>query len=327
MQDVAHAAGFSAITVSRVLRSPEKVSAETRKRVETAMSDLDYLPNLAAGTLRSHSSPIVAVVLPTITNSIYAETIHGMADALHEGNLQLLMGESGYSTKREEEIVRVSLGWRPAGIVLAGSCHSRKARSILMRSGVPVVEMWTLPKRPIDSAVGFSNYDAAKEMTEYLIGRGYCRIGYIGGLVDGNDRTTDRERGYRDALQSHGLTFDPSRMRRRTFDFGAGKEGLADLLNAHPDLDAVFLGADVLAVGALSECRARGIAVPRDLAIAGFDDAEIASVVEPPLTTVRTPRYALGRTVADLVMARLNGRKTAPEVIDLGFEIVRRNSA
>jgi LacI family gluconate utilization system Gnt-I transcriptional repressor len=269
----------------------------------------------------------VPVILPTITNSIYADTFHGMADILRPRGYHLLIGETGYSTHEEERIVQAFLGWRPAAIVLAGCVHTDRTRGLLRRAKIPVVEIWTLPPKPLDAAVGFSNFEAARQMTRLLVARGHREIGFIGGLVEGNDRTQARERGYEDALRESGLVFDRSRMRRRPFEFRAGKEALGELLDAHPELDAVFVAADILAVGAIEECRRRGLDVPEDLAIAGFDDAEIGSVIDPPLTTVRVPRYALGRVVAEHLLARFERKPATPRVIDLGFEIVSRASA
>jgi LacI family gluconate utilization system Gnt-I transcriptional repressor len=218
------------------------------------------------------------------------------------------------------------LARRPDAIVLTGYTHTQSAVQMIRAAHIPVIEMWNLTKRPLDTIVGFSNYEAARAMTLYLGKRGYRRIGYIGGLTLDNDRTQMREAGYRDALAELGLPLDTNAMLSVPFEYEAGADALVELLRRRPDVDAVFAAGDILAIGVLLECIRRGWRVPKRLAVAGFDDAKLSNRIVPPLTTVRVPRYEIGRTVGQVLLHRVAGARTIGPVVDLGFEIVERNS-
>ncbi len=326
MRDVALAAGVSAITVSRVITSPDRVAPDTRKRVERAIRSLRYVPNLAAGTLASSRSRIVAVIVPNMSNSVFAETLQGLSDILRKADYHLLIGNSGYSLGEEQSLVTTFLARRPDGIVLTGYTHTQRTVQMLRAARIPVVEMWNLSERPLDTMVGFSNFEAARAMTRHLGDKGYRRIGYIGGLTHDNDRTLQREAGYREALRELGHRLAPRLMLAVPFEYEAGADAIVELLRRDPSVDAVFAAGDVLAVGVLLECIRRGWPVPRRLAVAGFDDARISSRIVPPLTTVAVPRYEIGCTAAQNILDRLGGLPARPRVLDLGFRIVERGS-
>lgn len=327
MRDVAREAGVGTITVSRALQNPERVAAATRQRIDDAVRKLHYVPNLAAGTLRSARSRIVAVIVPTISNSIFSETLQAMSDVLRPAGYHLLIGHSNYSLIEEESLVRTFLARCPDAMVLTGYTHSPQAVELLARAGMPVIEIWNLGRKPIDTIVGLSNYQAAKAMAEYLIAKGHRAIGYIGGLREHNDRSVQREAGFARALKDAGIAVDPSRIVRTSFEFECGAAALNELLARHSDLDAVFAASDILAIGVLLECMRLKLRVPLDLAVAGFDDMGVSSRMTPTLTTVRVPRTQIGRVAAERILARLAGDETGARVIDLGFEVVARESA
>lgn len=165
-------------------------------------------------------------------------------------------------------------------------------------------------------------------MTRYLIGRGHRKIAYLGGITTGNDRTTDRERGYIDEMTAAGLACDRTLRSYRRLEFKLGSDGCEEVLERHSELDAIFAASDMLAVGAVFRCIKRGIAVPGDIAVAGFDDAEISSAIHSALTTVRVPRYEMGARAASMLLQRLSADDDVyVQVVDVGFEIIIRDSA
>jgi len=170
MEDVATLAGVSMITVSRVINSPDKVAEVTRIKVEKAIRTLGYVPNLMAGSLASSKSRLIGAIVPTIDNSIFAETIRGLSKTLASNGYELLLGQTGYVDNAEERIVSTFLGRRVDAMVLTGIRHTDKTRSQLKDSGIPVVETWDLSDRPIDMLVGFSNLEAGAAMGRYLCG-------------------------------------------------------------------------------------------------------------------------------------------------------------
>jgi LacI family gluconate utilization system Gnt-I transcriptional repressor len=326
IEEVARLAGVSAITVSRALNTPDKVAEKTRKAVWEAVEKTGYIPNRLAGSLASNRSRTIGVIIPTIINSIFADKVQGMTDVLLKEGYHLMLANSGYSLEVESDLVSAFVAQRPSGLVLTGVSHDDRTRSLLGRAGIAVVETWSLGDDPIDMLVGFSNEDAARAMVLHLHGLGYRRIGLVSAPVDHNDRAASRVAGYRKALRECGLPEIRSLEREAAFSFRNGALALSSLLDSHPDIDAIFFANDILAAGALLECQRRGIAVPDDLGIAGFDDVDLAAETVPGLTTVRIPRYEIGARAAQLILDRIGGREPEEKVIDLGFEIVSRGS-
>ncbi len=326
MEDVARLAGVSSITVSRVLNRPEKVAESTRDRVLAAVEATGYTPNGVASSLATRRTRVIGALVPTITNSIFADTIDGLSDVLRPAGYQLLLGATGYSLAEETRLVGAMLAQRPAGLLATGLQHEAQAMALLRATDIPIVETWNVDGDPADMAVGFSNFRACYAMVEVLARQGARRIGFVSAPITANDRAEQRLSGYRDAVRKLGLDADPRLEREAKFSFHAGAEQLLELVGKRPRVEAIFFANDILAIGALFECQRRGIRVPDDLAVAGFDEVELAAQVNPGLTTVRIPRYGIGREAARMILRRLEGKTVDPRVVDLGFRIVERQS-
>ena len=326
MEDVASLAGVSTMTVSRILRRPEKVNAETTKLVRRAMKTLGYVPNQIAGSLSARTTPIVAVVVPTVAHSIFADTVQGISDGLRSHGFQILLGCTNYDPAEEISLITNLTAWRPSGIVItsvrAGAGALRSFRSLR----IPVVETWDITKDPQDVVVGFSHFDAGYAMTKYLFEKGYRRIAFARGQT-GDMRSVSRAKGYRAATRQFGLPDGLNFAFDYSFSTAGGADALRRILDQRADPDAIFFSVDTVALGALYECQRLGIAVPRQLAIAGFGDFDEARVAFPSLTTVRVPRYEIGTEAARLLLARMSGELLPNTRVDLGFEIVARDSA
>ena len=160
MADVARLAGVSKMTVSRLLTNPAAVAEETAERIRAAIERLGYVPDRVAGSLSSRRTGFVALVLPTLTNTNFADTAHGLTDALRAEGYQLIIGYTMYDEAEEEQVVRALLARRPEALVLAETVHARATTQLLLGAGIPVVETWDLTARPIDMLAGFSNRDA-----------------------------------------------------------------------------------------------------------------------------------------------------------------------
>ena len=324
IEEVARVAGVSPITVSRALNTPDKVHETTRAAVLQAVEQTGYIPNRLAGSLASSRSRTVGVIIPTITNSIFADKIRGLSDTLTPAGYQILLGQSGYDLDTEAALVSAFLAQSPSGIVVTGSAHSPRTETILNRSGIALVETWTRRADPLDMQVGFSNEDAAYDMVHHLHDCGYRRIALVVAPYDHNDRALGRLHGYRRAVADLGAASAALELQAE-YSFREGARALTEVLGARPDTDAIFFANDILAVGAMLECQRRGIRVPQDIGIAGFDDLEIAAVSVPSLTTVAVPRYEIGVKAAQLLLQRING-ETPESGVDLGFSIVQRGS-
>jgi LacI family transcriptional regulator, gluconate utilization system Gnt-I transcriptional repressor len=327
MRDVARLAGVAPMTVSRALSGHPSVRSETRKVVIRAANKLGYVHNFMAGALLRRGSKLIALVVPNVSNSVFAETIHGLEEVLSVEGYTLTIGHSGYSKEDEERLVRTLLGYGPDGFVLTGLTHTRATRSLLTRAGVPIVETWNIGSKPIDMAVGFSNYDAAFQATEFLIRRGQKMLAYAGGTQTDNDRTQAREAGFRAAVAKAGLEVREDWVSTMPMELSSGVELARRVAEMSSKPDALFAASDVIASGFILECNRLGVRVPDDIAVTGFDDAPLAEVIEPQLSTVHVPQREIGRLSAGLILRRLAGEQHVPTLHDVGFRIVSRASA
>jgi LacI family gluconate utilization system Gnt-I transcriptional repressor len=326
MRDVANAAGVSVMTVSRTLREPDKVSEKTRKAVLKAVQKIGYLPNGIAANLASNRSSIVGQIVPSIQNSLYAATVKGSADVLRSAGLHLVIADSGYSLEEEEALIGTLLAQRVSGLILHNTDHTPNAVQMIRRAGVPVIETGDVPREPLDMVVSYSNEEAAKAMTLHLAARGYRRIGFVSLDTKINRRASERQRGYLAALRSLGMKKDARLISEVGTGLTAGAHAMVDMLTRAPDVDAIFFAGDVLAIGALFEAQRRGWKVPGRVAIAGFDDLDILQHTAPRLTCLRLPRLEIGRRGAEALLERIRGLHTDPVRLDLGFEVIQRES-
>ena len=327
MADVAARAAVSAQTVSRVLRDPTCVMPETRDRILAAVKLLNYVPNLAASNLASSKSSLVGAIIPSISASVFSETIQGLSGGLLQAGFQLLLGHTDYSLETEERLIRAFLSRRPDALFIGGTKHTRGAVALLRDARIPIVESWDWLPRPLDSLVGFSNRNAAHAMVRHLVGAGWRRIAFVGIVNSGDYRAIEREKGYLAAVKEFGLD-KPRSMRLDGYppSMQTGVDALDKVLTEFPDIDAIFFSSDVFAAGAMLECQRRGLLVPDQLAIAGFGNFNIAAQLNPSLTTVAVPAYEIGKQAAEYLLKRMGKEPVPPASIDVGFQVIPRKS-
>ncbi|BAF88609.1 transcriptional regulator [Azorhizobium caulinodans ORS 571] len=333
MRDVSRLAGVSTMTVSRVLADPETVSRETRSRVLAAVEQLGYVPDRVAGSLSSRRTNVVAAILPTLTNVNFADTAHALTEVLRPADYQLLIGYTMYRLDEEERLLRAMLPRRPDAVVVASSVHTKTASQMLLRAGVPVVEIWDNPGQPIDHAVGFSNYEVGRAAAHHLISLGHRRIGALGPGRDGEARDfrgEDRMKGFAAALREAGLSDEwVLHFGDVPVAFDHGRQSFAAMLERAPDVEALFAVSDISAWGALMECQRRGIRVPDDLSLLGFGDFDFGRQCVPMLSTMGIDARAIGTAAGELLMRLLHddsGAAAAPERIDVGFRLIERET-
>jgi LacI family gluconate utilization system Gnt-I transcriptional repressor len=331
MQSIAKLAGVSAMTVSRALKSDAAVAQATRDRVLEVVKQTGYVPDATARVFASGRSGFVAVLVPSINNSNFADTTHGMSSAFERAGLQILLGDTGYSIEREEDLIGTLLQRRPEAIVLTGGVHTPRARNMLAGADIPIVETWDLPKAPLGHVVGFSNAAAGRAIVRYLHERGFRRIGFIGGTTNRDTRGSERRAGYVKAIRELKLP------EGRVITFGKppvsieqGGEALALMLRQWPDVDAVACVSDLSAFGVLMECHRRGISVPGRIAIAGFGDFDVARCSWPRLTTIAVDCVGIGERTAEIVLnaldARNRGVPMAPATVKMEFKVIARET-
>lgn len=324
--DVARVARVSAQTVSRVVNAPALVPPATVAVVREAIAQVGYVPNLLAGGLASGRSRLVAALVPAIGGPVFLQTVEALSQTLGQRGYQLMLGESGFEEPDEAEVLQNLISRRPDGIVLTRIVQSEPARAQLAASGVPVVETWDLTDKPVDMLIGFSHEDVGLAVADYFQQKGFRQPA----LITGDDpRAARRAAAFTGRLRMHGLV-DPDLPGVRVTapaPLGAGRRALRDLLAGWPEVDAVFCSTDMLALGVLIEARERGLRVPQDLAVVGFGDLAFAADTAPALTTVRIDGATIGARAAEWVMERAEGRAASARRLDVGFEIICRDSA
>jgi len=322
--DVARLAGVSPSTVSRVINEPALVRQDTTEAVRRAIAQIGYTPNFVAGGLASNRSRLVAVVVPTIANSIFADTVQAINDTLSGGGYQTLVGLTGYDTAHEDELLLAILGRRPDGLILTGTVHSSASRKRLIAAAIPTVQTWDLGAAPVDMAVGFSHAEVGRATARHLHGRGHRRIG----LVFATDqRAQVREAALRDELVRLGCAAPAVAHVPPANAVAFGRSGLRELMAGGARFDAVACSSDALALGVISEAAASGINVPDELAVMGFGDLDFGGFTSPALTTVHIDRAEIGRMAAGMLLSELAGQRPGDHVRDVGFSIVVRESA
>lgn len=323
--DVAEEAGVSAITVSRALRTPKQVRAETRSKIDAAIAKLNYVPDPAASALASMRSNVIGVMIPSVTNTVFLDTMRGIYDVAEGKGVQVQITNTRYDPEEEERLLRVVLSQRPAALIVTGVDQSETVAAMLRDAPCPVVQIIETGPEPYDMMVGFDHRAAARAATEHLIAQGYQRPAYLGARHD--PRSTRRLEGFRMAAEAAGC-FDPTRVLYADTPSSAtlGPQQLAELLSRNPQADAALCNNDEVALGLLFECHRRGLEVPTRFGICGYNDTAAMAIAHPSITSVRTPRYEIGRLAMQMILDRLQGRAPADAVIDLGFELIERDS-
>ena len=325
VHDIARLAGVSAMTVSRALNHPEKVSPATLAKVQAVVQHTGFVPNGMAGGLRSSRAKLVAAVLPTLVGPVFQETTRALNAALDARGYQLMIGQSGYDVSREDSLLDAIIRRRPDGIVLTGIMHTPAGRRQLLASGIPVVETWDLTPTPIDMLVGFSNEEIGTSVCTWLHQRGYRRPALISGQ---DERAQRRNASFLRQARALGMDADiPVCLTPAPPTLGAGRATLARLLERPGGVDAVFCSSDMLALGVMMESQARGLRVPGQLGVVGLGDLEFATDLQPALTTVRIDGTRIGETAARYIVDRVEGRTVEQPILDIGFSIIERQSA
>nr|WP_316639218.1 LacI family DNA-binding transcriptional regulator [uncultured Roseateles sp.] len=326
LADVAQAAGVSPITVSRALRGERAVAPDLVQRVQQAALQLGYVPDPAARALASSRSSHVAVLIPLLSNALFVDLLDAVQRSLLPAGYQTLIGVTHYDPAEEEALLRSYLLHRPAGLIVTGFDRTDAVKQLIAGSGVPCVHVMETVAAPGIYSVGFSQSDAGQAMTQALLDSGRRRIAFAAAQLD--PRTLQRLQGYRQAMLAAGLTdpklewLDPQRS-----SLALGGALFEQIRREAPDVDAIFFNNDDLAQGALLAALRLGVKVPDQVAVAGFNDLTGSDQMLPPLSTVRTPRSAIGAEAARMLMALMRGEAVAQPQLDLGFEIVRRGSS
>ena len=325
INDVARLAGVSTATVSRSLNEPRKVGLTTLQSVRNAVELLGYTPHFGGRALASNKSNTVGALIPTMDNAIFARGLQALQETLAEAGVTLLVATTGYDPLREYEQIQALLGRGVDGLMLIGTARPDRTNALLNRQDVPVVIAWSYNSDSSYPCVGFDNQSAAAHLANAVLEFGHRQIAMIAGISKGNDRAADRIKGVRGALSLHRLELPDDYLIEAPYNIEDAAMSMETLMALPRRPTAVICGNDVLATGALMHARKAGISVPDDVSIVGFDDIDLASVTDPPLTTVHVPHRRMGQAAAELLLAIGRGEKNIKSV-EFQVEIIKRDS-
>ncbi|VDZ54465.1 Gluconate utilization system GNT-I transcriptional repressor [Serratia odorifera] len=307
------------MTVSRYLRNPDQVSAALQQKIAVALDELGYIPNRAPDILSNATSRAIGVLLPSLTNQVFAEVLRGIESVTDAHNYQTMLAHYGYLPEREEERLTSLLSFNIDGLILSERNHTPRTLKMIEVAGIPVVELMDCVTPCLDLAVGFDNFEAARQMTQQIIAHGHRHVVYLGARLD--ERTLIKQQGYEQAMLDAGLQ-PHCIMTDRASSYSSGGELLRLAQKEYPQVDSIFCTNDDLAVGAMLECQRQGLSIPQDMAIAGFHGHDIGQVMVPKLASVLTLRERMGQVAAQSLLAKLRGEAVNPRMIDTGFTLL-----
>ncbi|MCS0605317.1 LacI family transcriptional regulator [Streptomyces sp. LP11] len=315
LEEVAARAGVGRGTVSRVINGSPRVSDATRAAVEAAVAELGYVPNTAARALAANRTDAIALVVPEPETRFFAEPyfsdmLRGVGAELSDTEMQLLLIFAG-SDRERRRLAQYLAAHRVDGVLLVSVHADDPLPDLLAQLEIPAVISGPRSAGETLTSVDSDNYGGARSAVEHLLSRGRRRIAHITGRLDvyGAQCRVD---GYREALRDAGYGTGELLIESGDFTEEGGRRAMSALLAAHPDLDAVFAGSDVMASGARQVLRDAGRRIPDDVALVGYDDSAIARHMDPPLTSVRQPIVEMGRAMIDLLLAEIADRRPAP---------------
>lgn len=326
LQEVADLAGVAPITASRAINTPKAVSDRLREKVDAAVRELGYVPNRLAGGLASAGSRVIPVIVPSLSILTFLEIIDGIQQTLEAAGYQTLLGTTGFDLEREAALADAVLGYSPAGVILTGLRHHPDTLRKLRYINSPVVEIMEHGSDCIDLSVGVANPSAGAAMAQHLIDKGHQRIAFMGTRLDEDYRAEQRLIGQYSILKANGL--ETHRVVREAGDssYAVGQIGLRRVLDEHPDTTAVHFANDNLAAGAIFEANRLGINIPRELAVGGYLGLSVGEHISPRLTTLAIPRFEMGVHAAQMLLDRVDGQNFEEPRVDIGFDLVVRES-
>lgn len=325
LEDVARASGVSTATVSRALNAPKRVRPETLARITAAVERLGYTPHFGGRALASNRTFTIGAVIPTMENAIFARGVQALQEQLSAHGVTLLVATSNYDPEEEAAQVTALLGRSVDGMVLIGEARDPATYMLLERRGVPFVLVWSWRPDCPWPCVGFDNAAAAREIAQEVLDLGHRDVAMIAGMTQGNDRAAARVAGVRQALSDRGLALAPDRLIESEYSLDAGARAATRLLAQTPRPSVILCGNDVLAAGAYSAIRQAGLSIPGDISVTGFDDIDLAQVLDPGLTTVHVPHRRMGEMAARMLLDPEPGASVTRN-IELRTSIVRRGS-
>jgi LacI family transcriptional regulator, repressor for deo operon, udp, cdd, tsx, nupC, and nupG len=328
LRDVARHAGVSARTVSNVVNGFPHISPAMRAKVEAALSELNYKPNLLARSLRQGRTGIITLLLPDIAASYFGELAHEIVERASERGCTVMIDETGGKPDRERALLDVAAqsSWVDGILLSSQGLRGRDLSGLL--PGVPVVLLGERTAGTALDHVGIDNVKAAREAVRHLIDSGCRRIAAVGGSPSTWDVTSRlRLKGYRQELRAVGLPADGLYARTPDYKRASAATAVRSLLRRPDPPDGLFCFSDELAVGVLRELHEQGLRTPSDISVVGFDDIQEARFTTPSLTSIRPDKAKIAEAAVDMLIQRIQGSEAKPRDMRIGYELIVRESS
>ncbi|MFD2215568.1 LacI family DNA-binding transcriptional regulator [Metabacillus endolithicus] len=325
MSDVAKLANVSPATVSRVLSNPDLVSKETREKVMEVINKVNYKPHIVARQFRTKETKIILVVVPDITSAFFSRVLRGIEHVAVKNGYQVILGDTENDTDRELEYINLLLQKQADGMVLL-TARQDKEKLEEIAEHFPMVLACEYMDGSNVPTVSIDNISSARKVTEHLIQQGHTKIAHITGPINvvlGRDRL----RGFQQAMMSHDLEIDSAYIQEGDFTFESGYNQMLKLLALEAPPTAVFAFNDEMGMGAIKAVKDSNLLVPNDVAIVGFDNIKMASVIEPNLTTIDQPKYEIGKKAMELLLNLINGEALQKKRFVMKDELIVRESS
>jgi LacI family transcriptional regulator len=326
IREIAELAGVSIATVSRVVNGREDVSPETRELVQRVVRERGYTANRNARGLSAGKTGLIGATVPMLHHAYFSYILAGAAEGLYEQDMRLVLSPTMHEHHREVSLLeRLMHGTTDGAVIILPEESSDELEQLLNHGYRFVVIDPLLPLNERIPAVSAAHAAGADQAMKHLLSLGHTRIAAITG-PRGWKATEDRRRGYYAALAAAGIMPDPELEVESNFELGGGAVAAEQLLALPEPPTAIFCFNDNMAVGAMQTARARGVGIPDDLSIVGFDDLEEAEIVTPALTTIRQPLAEMGRIAVSLLMRLLDNQRLEALHVELGTRLVVRDS-
>lgn len=324
MSDVAKLAGVSPATVSRVLRQPDLVNQQTRERVLGVIEELNYQPHMIASQFRTRETKTILVVVPDITNPFFSQVLRGIEHTAVDNGYKVILGDSENNIDREREFIDLLFQKQADGMLLL-TARMDQLKLEQIANQFPMVLACEYTESLDVPTVSIDNISSARKLTEHLIKLGHTKIAHITGPMD-VILSRDRLRGFQQAMMSHDLPIESSFIQESQYGLKSGYNQMIKLLSLEQLPSAVFVFNDEMAIGAIKAVKDSGMKVPEDIAVVGFDNLELSSIVEPTITTIDQPKYEIGKKAMNLLLKLINGEVLQQRKFVLKDELIIRES-
>ena len=305
IKDISSKTGYSVATVSRVLNNSESVSPKTQQLVSEAIQELGYVPNTLGRNLRTLKTQIVLVILPGIDNPFFSAIVKGIELKAEEADYTVLVCDTRHQYEKIKGYFEFIPQKKVDGIIFVSP---QGHEDYFFIEGQPVVVCCESRKEIKCPQVDIDNVQAGYDATMHLIGQNRKRIAFVGGGIE-SASGLKREKGYRRAIKDAGMSIDESIIMKPYYDFDGGLRAAKQLFSLENPPDAIFTISDAISIGVINEAQSRGIRVPKDLMVVGFDNIDFSLMINPALTTVEQPCIEMGSKSMELLLQVMDGKK------------------